>query len=378
MLVIYSILHFIVDGVCAFAMFGEYGADGANAYLFYNLCAFALQMPIGALIDLVTAKMPGKYIAQKRFYSAVTALGVIVTLAGMYAGPLALGFGNALFHEGGGVTSIAEDRRHEMKGRGLGIFVAPGAMGLFVGKIVSEFTSLRLYAQSFWIIISILLLLASVVCLYYDERHFLFIETVNEKDGSDTKNAVKEEKNNILSRMAENNSNAKNKESIIMLLLASLGCFAVVIIRSYVGLAVAFDWKSGLTLSFLAVLAVVFGKVAGGFAAAKFGDLKTVLVSLFLAAVCFVFSDIAVFGLLALFLFNMTMPITLYMLVRRMSGLPGFSFGLLTLGLFLGFLMVYCGVALPVSGRFIGCFGSIVSAAVLAGVIFTEHRENGK
>lgn len=361
MLVIYSILHFIVDGICAFAMFGEYGSDGAGAYLFYNLFAFAMQMPIGALIDLVTAKMSGKYVLQKRFYSAVTALGVIVTLTGMYAGPLALGFGNALFHSGGGVTCIGEDKRHEMKGRGLGIFVAPGALGLFVGKIVSEFTSLKLYAQSFWIIISILLLLASVVCLFYDERHFLFIVDDKEKISTDDTEKV--------------TGKDKNKKSVMMILTASLGCFVVVIIRSYVGLAISFDWKSGMLLSFLAVLAVVFGKVAGGFAAAKFGNMKAVIISLGLAAVLFIFSDTAVCGLLALFFFNMTMPITLYMLIQEMPGLPGFSFGLLTLGLFLGFLMVYCGVSFPISGKILGCICSIISAAVLTGVIFTKKAE---
>ena len=72
-----------------------------------------------------------------------------------------------------------------------------------------------------------------------------------------------------------------------------------------------------------------------------------------------------IMGIFALLLFNMTMPITLYLLVRRWEELPGFSFGLLTFGLFLGFLPVYYGVPVPFSGQLIGALGSILSLAIL-------------
>ena len=50
---IYSILHMFVDGICAFAMFGRFVNNGSgDAYfLIYNFCAFALQMPFGAMLD---------------------------------------------------------------------------------------------------------------------------------------------------------------------------------------------------------------------------------------------------------------------------------------------------------------------------------------
>lgn len=81
------------------------------------------------------------------------------------------------------------------------------------------------------------------------------------------------------------------------------------------------------------------------------------------AAVCYFFKDILPFGLAALFLFNMSMPLTLYLLAKRMPGMPGLAFGLLTFALYLGFVLIYTS---PVSIPLIGPLGSLVSAVLLA------------
>lgn len=51
----YSILHLLVDGVCALAMFGSFllEEEGYFLMLIYNFCAFALQMPLGILLDML-------------------------------------------------------------------------------------------------------------------------------------------------------------------------------------------------------------------------------------------------------------------------------------------------------------------------------------
>ena len=53
MTAIYSILHMFVDGVCALAMFGVFipQENGYFYMLLYNFCAFALQMPLGIILD---------------------------------------------------------------------------------------------------------------------------------------------------------------------------------------------------------------------------------------------------------------------------------------------------------------------------------------
>ena len=119
--------------------------------------------------------------------------------------------------------------------------------------------------------------------------------------------------------------------------------FLVVVLRSYGGLSGVMPWKSGLW-SLAAVSAVVLGKTAGGFLADRLSLPKAAAGSLALAALLFLFSQQPIPGVLALFLFNMTMPMTLFALARRMPGCKGFSFGLLTFALFLGFLPTYLGV----------------------------------
>ena len=54
----------------------------------------------------------------------------------------------------------------------------------------------------------------------------------------------------------------------------------------------------------------------------------------------FFLADAPLTGVIAIFLFNMTMPVTLSCLARRTPGCKGFSFGLLTFALFLGFVPV--------------------------------------
>lgn len=336
MTALYSILHFLVDGVCAFAMFG-YFATQRNWYLnvlLYNFCAFAMQMPLGVVLDGMCGKRSGQRRTWKFTPSFVFAvLGVILTLLGAFTHPVVLGLGNALFHLGGGVGTIHEDEAKGWQGRGLGVFVAPGALGLYIGTKFAKNS-----AGTGWtglVFVGVVMLLCLVCGMRISQRK----DKVQEK-------ATQEPLGNSL-----------------LWLIA--GCVFVVILRSYIGMAVSFSWKTTLFAGTVAVLAVVLGKVAGGFAAAGFGIRRTVVVSLGLAAVCYLFSGKMVAGLLALFFFNMTMPITLYLLVQRLKELPGFAFGLLTFGLFLGFLPVYLDMKLPVDGRLIGCVGSLVSMVIL-------------
>lgn len=61
MTAIYSILHMFVDGVCALAMFGVFipQENGYFYMLLYNFCAFALQMPLGIILDaLASERLP--------------------------------------------------------------------------------------------------------------------------------------------------------------------------------------------------------------------------------------------------------------------------------------------------------------------------------
>jgi len=64
-------------------------------------------------------------------------------------------------------------------------------------------------------------------------------------------------------------------------------------------------------------------------------------------------------------LFNMTMPVTLWAMAKIMPGAKGFAFGLLTFGLFLGFLPVYLGIDVTQYTSWIFALISAVSLIIL-------------
>ena len=308
--ILYSIAHFAVDLGCAFAVFSSMDA-GVEGYLLYNFFAFAMQMPLGVLADRW---------GHGKVFSAVGCL--LVALVGCLpafgiVGAMVLGLGNGLFHVGGGVDVMAISGK---KASLLGVFVSPGAFGLFIGTLL---------AGSFpaWPVIGLNLMLAVLI--------LLFCRSVPGED-------------------------APLPEKSVLPLAAAL--FLVVVLRSFAGMAGSFSWKTGIW-SWIAVAAVVLGKTAGGFASDRLGPRSAAFLSLGAAAVCFCFSGFAGPGAAALFLFNMSMPITLWGLAQAMPGHKGFSFGLLTFSLFLGFLPTYLGVQ-PVSGYVLAGI-SLVSALLL-------------
>ena len=358
----YSLMHFLEDGLCAFAMYTVF-LHKPDAYLYiliYNFCAFALQMPLGALLDLLREKQKDSKCRFKIVpLSAITAVsGVFVTFFGALLHPIVLGLGNALFHVGGGLGTIDEDREKKLRGQALGIFVAPGAMGLFLGTVIGKITpedkyGLGLLTILFAFMIATMILYAA---LFLSERKRLAKKTV-------TPQIEKEQPARPFTGLA---------------FAASLLCFFVVVLRSHVGMSIGFSWKQGVGIGVLATAMVVGGKMLGGILSAHIGRKITVIGSLLLSAVFYLFSGNIVCGLLALLFFNMTMPITLQLLVDRFPHLAGFSFGLLTFALFLGFLPTWFRLQNPGSGAVWGMVFSLISLVLLFGSVLLLNKEEEK
>ena len=112
------------------------------------------------------------------------------------------------------------------------------------------------------------------------------------------------------------------------------------VLRSYMGMNQSFPWQ-GAGWGPVLTLALVLGKASGGFAMDRLGARRASGWTLGAAAVLYLCSALPLPGILAVFLFNMTMPGTLWAAARMLP--QGFSFGLLTFGLFLGFLPSYLG-----------------------------------
>lgn len=373
----YCLLHLLVDCVCALAMFGRFLREDNRYFylLLYNFCAFALQMPMGVLLDTLIRDC-GK---RKRDYALMTALaGILCTLSGAVLHPVILGIGNALFHVGGGVGTIREDWQEGWQGRGLGVFVAPGALGLYLGTWMGKSGG---WEAVLWGIGIVTLLLCGAETYRTGKagkREFL-VQTENRKERESfspkyepsaepgcrvrgKRGDLQTEGKNCGNGQNDLTGHAKEHGKTIR---AAACCMIVVILRSYVGMAVNFPWKTGVLAGILTVFAIAGGKAAGGFVAARWGMRKTAAVSLSAAACCYLLSFVMPVGLAALFLFNMTMPVTLYGMGCLMPKRPGFVFGVLTFALFLGFLPGYLGLLPAARGGSPGCAGSLLSLALL-------------
>ena len=308
MISIYSITHFFVDFACAFLMFFHISntSEWYTSLLLYNFCAFAMQMPIGIIADKLN----------RNHLFAAAGCVMIAAAYGLTSLPLVaaivLGLGNGMFHIGGGIDIL---NISEKKSSALGIFISPGAFGVYFGTILG-----RTGASLTLPILIALLIAAGMIFTMNRER----VHT-----GTNVPNA------------------SFSPEVPPKLFIAVICLFFVVCLRSYVGLAIDFPWKNTGYWGLAIVCASAFGKVLGGFLSDRYGPAKVAALSLGLAALLFLLPQIPVAGVPAILLFNMTMPITLWLIARMVPGAKGFSFGLLTFALFLGFLPVYLGTDVP-------------------------------
>lgn len=302
---VFAFGHFLVDMACAMLMLGQ--LPGAVWFLVYNFCAFALQMPIGILADLVNHC--------KRFCVA----GIVLILAANLPLPLPLrvilvGVGNACYHVGGGRSALLADRKFS----GLGIFVAPGAVGIFLGGLLAGNRIAAICCAA--------ALTACGIALCIDGKP----------------------------EYPQFRGKARWGWLSLMVL--------VVLIRSCLGLCMDSPWKVGVFVGASAICAAL-GKALGGFAADRAGWKKAGVVSLLVSAVLYCIPGFGAAGCAAVLLFNMSMPVTLRRAAEDLPGMEGFAFGLLTFALFLGYLPAYYGLHLPpVAAAAL----SVVSAGLLA------------
>ncbi|MDR0489807.1 MAG: hypothetical protein LBH28_00980 [Oscillospiraceae bacterium] len=324
MVILYSAAHFLVDFACAFLMF-RYIAETPDWYfciLLYNFFAFAMQMPLGILVDKLN---------RNHLFAAFGCIlvGVAYGLCrSPYAAVAVVGAGNALFHLGGGVDVLNISGE---KSGALGLFVSPGAFGVYFGTMLGK------NAISAGIPIPAALFVAAALIIFARRMRV-----------------------GVFPGNAEFSLDASTQP-----IIAAVCLFLVVCLRSYTGLAIQFPWKGIGYWGIALVSAVVLGKAAGGFLADKFGKYKISCLSLGFAAFLFLIPQIPVAGVFSMLLFNMTMPITLWAMARIFPGAKGFSFGLLTFGLFLGFLPVYLGASVPPGVSWLFAPSAALSLALL-------------
>jgi FSR family fosmidomycin resistance protein-like MFS transporter len=280
--------------------------------LIYNFCAFAMQIPIGVIADKI----------KKNHIIACIGCLLIICGFGMAAVPLVaaiiIGIGNGMFHIGGGVSVL---NACDVKIGALGIFIAPGAFGIYLGALYGSGDSLAITHILIALFVSIVLLATAHVRAYppYEKKVTANMPAANFRLPPITHN----------------------------LWIGVFSLCAVVCLRSYFGMAANFPWRGADHMGLALVCASASGKAAGGFLADRFGLTVTSFLSLGISAILFLFPYAPAAAVIAIFFFNMTTPVTLWVTVKIFKTANGFSFGLLTFALFLGFLPVYLGAGAP-------------------------------
>ena len=322
----YAVAHFFADFACAFFIF-RYVVGTANAYvavLLYNFCAFAMRMPIGVIAD----RLNKNYL--------VAALGCVLVGAayGLAALPtpavIIIGIGNAMLHIGGGIDVLNISTR---KLSPLGIYAAPGIFGIYFGTMLGTGSGFSaLYAP---------LAIIAVAGVIF---------------------AVHKLQNQTHPKNATFTLSGTGSPRLLM----AIAClFFVVCIRSFTGLALDFAWDGINIWGILLLCAAAIGTIGGGFAADRFGLRKIAIFATGFAAVLFLFPMTPPPGIMAVLLFSMTMPITLWAAAKIMPGAKGFAFGLLTVGQFIGFLPVYLGIMVAQDAFLIFAVLSVISLVLL-------------
>jgi len=295
--------HFLVDLQGIYLIQSQYQHhDFLNIALFfiiYNIIAFGLQPFFG-------------YIADKhRYYFIYIILGLLLPLLALQMASVGIiaiiisTLGNAMYHVGGGIVSVD---LYPKKAAPAGVFVAPGALGVFLGGYLAVQT------QSYIFIISVVTIVICCILFYSLRNHQM-------------NDYFKPIKDNII--------------KIVCMI------FGVVFIRGMIGSILIFTWKTDYSIIFILVSSVFLGKLLGGVLGDKFGFKLIGIGGLVLSLPLLLLGHSnVILGLLGAFCFNLTMAITLFLIIDNLGKYKGFAFGLTTLALLFSYFPSAFGFSL--------------------------------
>ena len=306
-----AIAHLLVDGVCLAALFGA-GADTSalmTAVMLYNTLAFTTQCLVGLWTDRTGLSKKAE------------PLSMLLVAAGYFLpAPLLLrvamiGLGNSCFHVCGGTVTLEQSRG---KSSPLGVFVAPGAIGVLLG---------RSFPQLGYVLAALLILFAAAIFFAY------------RKDGARKDPAGPE---------AGKTYTLPDYQGDAFPGMAAALLTAAVAVRAIGGSCAEFPWNTRFATAAAMTFFVFAGKTAGGFLCDRTSAVKSSAVSILPAALLTAFLGANMpASLLGQFLLNLSMPVTLWLLYKLMPKEPGLAFGLAASALWPGTL---AGMMIKLSG----------------------------
>lgn len=368
----WTIAHFAVDFSCVYIMYRGVGTiylaldwtgwmmRGTFAFLLYNILAFGLQSVFGALADRFPKLQ--KIIGIEGVDLMLIPLiliwiwrtEVICWVAFIMAAIL-----NACFHVGGGIDVL---KNSEGRITSSGIFVSSGALGVVSGMVLGQSGQGSL--------LPILVVAVAIFMLYFTTDNWAKDLVTSAKDGRSAMKILEPAKDYVYFDLLKGQVGAG----------VAVACmFIAVLIRSYGGFIWPFGFEKTGYLILLVPCASCLGKATGGILADRFGALETAVVSLMLSAVLFFAGNGSwvIMGFAVMF-FNMAMPITLTGLVAAMPEDPGFAFGLSTLALLMGYLMLYVIDLGRIDVRYLTLILILAAAVLIAAVLKGSKRGENK
>lgn len=350
----FSIAHMLVDLICVggvLSLASINGLDGGRAFnyiLLYNFIAFGSQPFIGFVVD---EKNSGGFVG---LFGIGLVIGALLFMKVPLVFVLLAGIGNGCFHVSGGIVSLYYE---EGRATAPGLFVAPGAIGVFLGVMLESNIGA-------FVIASLVLLVVGVVIWKIKIHHQL-----------------------KYSMMSPGFIEESNQSSLRNFYLVVLALFCVIAFRGIIGGGLFLEWKTTMEAKVLVLTMIVGGKALGGILGDRIGYMKVGIGGLLISLpMLTVWSDHVLLALVGLFAFNLTMPITLTVLSSIFKKYKGFAFGLTTLALIVGYIldlyrshvdfsgqvMVIAGILISIVCMYIGIKGAMTGDIVLSRYIFVK------
>ena len=190
----------------------------------------------------------------------------------------------------------------------IGMFVAPGAVGLVLGGLCA-----KMWAPGLYCLYGALLIAAIPLALIKLESTTVSRQSPKEAKG-------------------------------VRFFLVLNALLFVIAVRALLGLELEFPWKTNAWLLAALTTAVFLGKFGGGYLADKLGWQKVGSCSLVAAAPLLSFySERPILALIGVLLLNATMPVTMAAVVKIYPERVAYAFGLNCLAMFVGSLCAFYG-----------------------------------
>jgi len=308
-----SVLHLLVDGTCACALYllaSNCGANILSVFIIYNVLAFLTQPLTGFMADKIKRQKTVLLSSAILLSTAVVGTAIIAktgvcspTLWTLASVATLLGIGNSLFHVWGG-RLVAIQTKNDI--RALGIFVSTGAMGLAIGFVACSWGLLSAMIVAIWVAYNTISLIGPISHISHIS-HMSHISPI--------------------------------KPITLFFLLLII---AFVMFRSYIGDVFTTGIERSNTIVLTIATITMLGKIAGGFISRWIGWVPAAIMLVLAVIICSILKTegaLNAAAIIGIFAINCTMPITLYLANRLLPGREGLAFGLLAAALIPPYLL---------------------------------------